>query len=321
MAKCRVCDREAWVKIPWANTWFCREHFIEYFERKVWRTFSKYVSRNHEKILFTVSGGKDSLALLYSLAPRLVREGYSVSVLFIDLGIRGYSEHARGIVKEHVESLGLELIVFDLKKEYGFTIDDLAFAVYNHLFNRPVCSLCGVIKRYIYNLVAYKRDYDLIVTGHNLNDTYGFIMSALTTGQVSELIKFKPYISGGEGFIAKAKPLFFNYEYENRLYTIAKDVKVILHPCPHAPREEHGLVSSYKKQLRILEKNHPGIGLMFVKNILRNVIEPLSKVVQEKRERKLVKCSICGMPASTDPCSFCRIKIKIDKIKTKSYTS
>ncbi|MET1160560.1 MAG: ATP-binding protein [Thermoprotei archaeon] len=308
MPKCRICGREAWVKLPWTNTWFCREHFIEYFERKVYKTFKKYVPRIHRKLLFAVSGGKDSMAMLYSLAPRLVNEGFEVAILFIDLGIRGYSEYARKVVEKASKELGLELHVLDLGKEYGFTIDYVAQLTRSKKLGKPVCSVCGVVKRYLYNYYAYRHGFDLVLTGHTLNDIYAFIQSDLTTGGLEELIKLKPYIPASNGFVAKARPLYFNYDYENRLYTIAKDIDVVLHNCPHAPVRESSLVTSYKKTLIELERKHPGIGVMYVKNTLKNIID---KLELKEESKTITRCSICGMPSSSDPCSFCKLRISI----------
>lgn len=315
MPRCRVCRRQAWIKIPWGNTWFCKEHFIEYFERKVLRTYEKYVRGAHKRVLFAVSGGKDSIAMLYSLAPKLLEKNCEVSVMFIDLGIRGYSEYALKIVENAVNELRIEFKIYDLREETGYTIDDLAETVRSNIFRKSICSLCGTIKRYVYNYVATKYDYDLVLTGHNLDDIYGFIMSNLATGNINDLIKLKPYIPGSKYFVAKAKPLFFNYEYENKLYVTVKELGIVIQKCPHAPIKEESLVMSFKKELYELEKKHPGIGLMFVKNFVKN-IQPY--ITRKEPVEKIVKCNMCGLYSSTNPCSFCRIKLKLEKIFKKS---
>jgi len=316
MPKCRKCGREAWVKIPWGNTWFCKEHFIEYFERKVWRTFSKYVPRAHKRVLFTVSGGKDSLALLYSLAQKLIRESINVTALYVDLGITGYSEHARRVVEKAVGELGVELVVYSLAERDGFTIDSVASVAKAGGVNKPVCSLCGVVKRYVYNYVAAKQGFDLVVTGHNLDDVFAFAISDLTTGDVRDLVKLKPYLPSNGYFIARAKPLFFNYELENALYAIARGIEVVRHPCPYRPVKEKSLVTTAKSLLRELEKHHPGIGLLFVKNLVNRVLPEVQSRVLTTTE-VITTCSACGMPAQTNPCSFCRLKARMVSVKAE----
>jgi len=320
MPKCRKCGREAWVKIPWGNTWFCREHFIEYFERKVWRAFNKYVPGTHKRVLFAVSGGKDSLALLYSLAPRLISENISVSVLHVDLGITGYSEHARRVVDKAVSELGVELIVYSLAERDGFTIDDVASVAKAGGVSKPVCSLCGVVKRYVYNYVAVKQGFDLVATGHNLDDMFAFAVSDIATGDVRDLVKLKPYLPSDGYFVARAKPLFFNYELENALYTIARGIEAVKYPCPYRPVKEKSLVITAKNLLRELEKHHPGIGLLFVKNLVNRVLPEIQSRALTTTEG-VTSCSVCGMPSQTNPCSFCRLKARVvsAKAERRSY--
>jgi len=314
MPNCRKCGREVWVKIPWGNTWFCREHFIEYFERKVWRTFTKYVPKTHKRVLLAVSGGKDSLALLYSLAPKLIRENYSVSVLHVDLGITGYSEYARRVVEIAASEVGVELIVYSLAERDGFTIDSVASVAKAGDINKPVCSLCGVVKRYVYNSVAVKQCFDLVVTGHNLDDVFAFAVSDLATGNVRDLIKLKPYLPSDSYFVARAKPLFFNYELENALYTIARSIEAVKHPCPYRPVKEKSLVTTAKSLLRDLEKHHPSIGLLFVKNLVNRILPVIQSRAITAIEG-ISSCSVCGMPSQTNPCSFCRLKARVVSVR------
>ncbi len=305
MGKCRVCGRKAEYWVPWANSWFCREHFIEYVERGVRKTFEKYVPRSHHRILFAVSGGKDSLTVLHALAPYLLEKGYEVGVLFIDLGIGEYSRRAKSIVEENTRVLGIPLIVADLSS-YGFTITDVAELVMRRVLRRPVCSICGMVKRYLMNRVAYEKGYDLVVTGHNLDDTLSFILHNIMGGNMEAAIKLKPYVPGRDGLVAKARPLIYTYEVETQWYVDAKKINYLMEKCPYTPQKE-SIVMRLKHYLREIDKSSPG----YMKMALRNIIDRLLPRITIKEEGKLVRCSICSMPASTDPCGFCRTRERI----------
>lgn len=311
MPKCRVCRKEAWIRVPWANAWFCREHFIKYYEEAVWRTFRKYVPRSHSRILFAVSGGKDSIALLHSLAPRLVEQGREVAVLFIDLGIKGYSDEALRIVEENAGSLGLKLIVKRLS-DYGFTIDDVATLYYAKILKRPTCSVCGLAKRYLMNLISLEENYDIVLTGHNLDDAVIFSLISIGSGRLLDLVKMKPYIPGKGKLVARAKPLIFMYEIENKWYVEAKGLRIVSVKCPYTPVKE-SMHFDLKEALRYIDEKHPGYNKM----LMRNIVDSLIPSIKPRQEEKLIQCSICGMPSSTDPCGFCRIKKKVSDYRVK----
>ena len=106
---------------------FCREHFVHWFQDKTDRTVQKYQMFDHShKILIAVSGGKDSLCLWDAL----LRRGYEVEGLFIDLGIGGEDEFSNQslstimtfLQKAHPTAV---LHTVSIKETYGATIPEL----------------------------------------------------------------------------------------------------------------------------------------------------------------------------------------------------
>ncbi len=310
MPRCRVCGRRAKYYVPWSNAWFCPEHFIRYVERSVFRVYEKYIGGRHRRVLFAVSGGKDSVSLLHILAPKLLSEGVDVSILFIDLGIEGYTSKALKIVEENASMLKIPLIVSRLR-DYGYTITDVAELYFKKLLRRPVCSICGMVKRYLMNRIAYEEGYDLVLTGHTLDDAAAFTLVNILSGRIDELVKIKPYNPGNHKLIARGKPLLFTYEAETKWYVEARNLPVLRVKCPYTPVEE-GLVSEIKAMLHRLEERHPGIMRMYMRNLIDKLQPAISREIKESR---LVYCSVCGMPSSTDPCGFCRIRSRILELK------
>jgi Predicted ATPase of the PP-loop superfamily implicated in cell cycle control len=65
--KCSFCNNSAIYKDIDEN-YYCKDHFIKYFEEKTINTIEKYkLIKSGEKIGVGVSGGKDSNALLFFL--------------------------------------------------------------------------------------------------------------------------------------------------------------------------------------------------------------------------------------------------------------
>ena len=70
-----------------------------------------------DRIAIGVSGGKDSMALLYALSlyKRFSKIDFEIIPINIDLGFQNYNELP---IKEYCSSLGLDLVVADGKSVY-----------------------------------------------------------------------------------------------------------------------------------------------------------------------------------------------------------
>lgn len=305
--KCRVCGRESEYWVPWANAWFCRDHFIEYYNKRVRRVWEKYFPRGHRRVLVAVSGGKDSVALLYSISKVLGDSGLHYRALFIDLGIPGYSRESLRIVEKNAERLGVEVERAQLS-DYGFTMEDVYRLVRERRIKRPVCSICGMVKRYLMNRYAYEHGYDLVLTGHNLDDMIGFSLSSIVSGRIEDLVKLKPYVEGSGRLVARGKPILFMYGVENKWYVEAVDAEIVGTECPFRAGE-----SSINIELRdavlAADKRHPGLAILMARNIVDMLIPRINVP-----EKKLVTCSMCGYPSSTDPCGFCRLRERVSAL-------
>jgi len=293
MAICRVCRQRAAVRLKYANLALCKQHFIEYFERRIFRTIKKYnMMREGDRVAVAVSGGKDSVALLYALSS--LREKLKVELMgiTIDLGIKGYSERCVQIAVRHYEHLSIPYEVVDVR-EYGFTVDELKG------LRRSPCSACGVIKRYLLNKVSREMGARVLATGHNLDDFLAVVLQAYIRGDLRLLSKLKPSLPPIDGLIAKVKPLVETHEKDALLYVLLRGLEYMEEECPYAV----GATSiEYKALLNQLEDKHPGIKLQMLRAFLDR-IQPL--ITYE--EPPLAICEKCGEPSSGSICQFCRL--------------
>jgi tRNA(Ile)-lysidine synthase TilS/MesJ len=156
-----------------------------------------------DRILVAVSGGKDSLALW----DVLLRLGYKADGFYLNLGIGAYSEHSHDMVRRFTDSiaapLGATLHVHTVEQEEGAGIKELA-----QLVHRPTCSTCGTIKRYQFNRAAIEQDYDVMATGHNLDDEAARLLGNILHWQEDYLDKQGPTLPASvDGFATQVKPL------------------------------------------------------------------------------------------------------------------
>ncbi len=160
--KCTVCRKPAVIDVRRHNANFCPEHFVAHCEEQTRRAIGHFKMMGHsEKVLVCVSGGKDSLAV-WDL---LVELGYQADGLYIGLGIGEYSDESGRYAREFAESRGATLREIDLRDEYGYDIPTGAKAA-----RRAPCSACGMTKRHLFDKAAVDGGYDVLVTGHNLDD-------------------------------------------------------------------------------------------------------------------------------------------------------
>ena len=159
--KCRICGKKPIIYMPHHRLALCKEDFVSWFERYTERTIKEFrMFTKEERILTAISGGKDSLALWHVLR----KLGYEADGFYLHLGIGEYSERSREKVEKFAERIGGKAIVVDLREELA-GIPEL-----ERISSRSACSVCGLVKRYNFNRIAKEHGYNVIATGHNLDD-------------------------------------------------------------------------------------------------------------------------------------------------------
>lgn len=273
----------------------CKEHYIEWFERRVERTIREFrMFSKKDRVLVAVSGGKDSLSLWHALH----RLGYQADGLYINLGIGEYSQLSEEKAKNLAQGIGRTLHVIRLKD----LVEDIP--TIKEIEKRPACSVCGNLKRYYMNKSAKELGFSVIATGHNLDDESATLMGNVLSWNLGYLQRQYPVLKEGNGFVKKVKPLCLITEKESALYALLSGIDFVEEECPYSV----GASSiEYKLLLSQIEERSPGTKLRFYLEFLRK-IQPLLKR-EEKLELK--PCSICGEPTSADVCTVCRLKQRL----------
>jgi uncharacterized protein (TIGR00269 family) len=257
---------------------------------------------HEDRILTAVSGGKDSL-VLWDL---LLHEGYQADGLYIDLGINGgfdYSKCSRlkveDFASQHPEA---RLIIVNIPELYGETVPDVALRKRRQ---DRLCSICGLIKRHEMNRIAFERKYDVLATGHNLDDEVAVLFNNVLHWKVGYLQRQNPVLqSDGLGLSGKVKPFCRFYERETAAYALLRGIDYIYEECPFSS----GATSLRNKGiLTEMEHKSPGTKMHFYTNFLRaKDTGMLFETPEEKDE--LQRCPHCGQPTTSEGlCAFCRL--------------
>ena len=308
--KCRKCGETAVINMRQHKLALCGEHYLEWLPEQVQRFIEKYDMFTHaDKILVAVSGGKDSLGL-WDILNRL---GYQADGLYIGLGIDGgfgYSDQSHAFAEQFATARGLKLHVVEVEQTYGATIPELA-VISNRGHGKP-CSVCGLNKRYIMNRVAHDGGYNVLATGHNLDDEAAVLFQNTLTWAGGYLVRQAPVLLASRpGLARKVKPLCRVYEREMAAYAIVRGIDYVYDECPHAIGST---TIGHKEVLNQMEEKRPGAKLQFYLSFLQAKDEGLFSV--KASEPDLHACERCGQPTSAPgDCSFCRLWDKVRTVK------
>ncbi len=304
--RCKFCGKpEANYLLRHAGVYLCRDCFVKYFERKVLKTIEKHgMLRKAKLIAVAVSGGKDSMNLLNVL--RKIAPETELIGLHIDLGIPGYSEKSREAAEEFCEKLGVECVVYDLRREEDYGIPDFLKTPYR----KRICGVCGTVRRYLLNKLAYQLKADRLATGHNLDDAVELLFELYLKGSVEDIVRIRPVSwSSSPRMITRIKPLIELTDEENLYYAQAEDIPYSDAECP---LRRGSRMLKRKKLMNLLEEEIPGFKHIFYKSHLKRLLPRLEKTIEEPELRE---CSICGMPSLGETCSYCKITSKIKETR------
>ncbi len=298
-SKCRVCREPAVIDLPRHNANFCAEHLQQLCRRQVEKAIGDFAMLDKtDRILVAVSGGKDSLAVW----DMLVELGYVADGVYIGLGIAEYSDESGRVAQAFADERGLKLITIDLRDEYGYDVPTAA-----KVTKRVPCSACGLSKRHLFDKAALDGGYDVVVTGHNLDDEAAVLFGNTLRWDIDYLARQFPVLPARHGFPKKVKPLVRLTERETAAWCVVRGIDYLIEECPMAFGNKH---LAYKDALNAIERESPGSKASF----LLGFLERLSPVLAGRSDAAvdgLNDCSVCGAPTTADVCAFCRLSERV----------
>ena len=197
-----------------------------------------------DRIAVGISGGKDSLCLLETLAEmrRFYPKSYSLVAITVDMGFEGadYSTIEEFCRRLHVEyrvvKTDIAKIVFDVRRE-----------------SNP-CSLCAKMRRGSLHSEAVEAGCNKVALGHHYDDAVEtFMMNLFFEGRIG-CFSPKSYLSNRR--ITLIRPLLYATEKDVEYFTRRRNMPVLKSLCPedHATEREN-----MKKLLGELEKQNKGV--------------------------------------------------------------
>lgn len=271
-------------------------------ESKAAKTISKYSMIEYgDKVALGVSGGKDSLSLLYVLKmlfDQHPNNGNELVAVTIDEGIKGYRDESLQIVKDFCAQLNIDSKILSYQSLFGIDMDQAMIQRSSQKISS--CSMCGTFRRRAIDIAAETVEADIVATAHNMDDQLQTFMINLLAGDVERIGWIYPepvqYTQTG---MKKVKPFVEIYEYEIAFYALQRDIPFQSEECPYM---NESIRTDLREFFNRLERDHPGIkynayrSMTKVSKVFRNSMPP----------SQTKKCSRCGRVSTGDICSVCR---------------
>ena len=195
-----------------------------------------------DKIAIGVSGGKDSLALLYGLAGirKIVPEKIEIVAITVDLGYEGFDTSS---IQELCKSLEIE---FHLVKT------QIAQILQAKVQKGTYCSLCAKMRKGALTNYAKNLGCNKIAYAHHKDDFIETMMlSLLYEGQ---FFSFPPKMYFKESDITLIRPMIYIPESDVIGFKNKYGLSAVKNPCPHDGITRRQYV---KNLIRQIQKDNP----------------------------------------------------------------
>jgi selenocysteine lyase/cysteine desulfurase/tRNA(Ile)-lysidine synthase TilS/MesJ len=184
-----------------------------------------------DRLVIGLSGGKDSLTLLFALLDlqRRAPIKFTVSAATVDPQTPSFDPSP---LIPYLASLGVT---------YHFLSEPIVErAAQGRLQGDSLCSFCSRMKRGLLYTCCREHGYNKLVLGQHLDDlAESFIMSTLHNGQVRTM-KANYRIEAGD--VSVIRPLLYVREHQTKEFALAAQLPVINENCPacfEEPKERH----------------------------------------------------------------------------------
>ena len=215
-----------------------------------------------DRIAVGISGGKDSLALLYALAG--LRQFYSEKFEIIAVTVdAGYGEFNLVEIKDLCEQLDVEFYV--VKTE-------IAEIVRQKVLKGTYCSLCAKLRKGALNSFAKKMGCNKVAYAHHKDDLIETMMLSLV--YEGQFFSFAPLMYYKEAGISVIRPLVYIEEAEIRGFRDSYNLPCVKNPCPHDGKTQREYV---QKLIAGMQKDNPGVKDKMFHAILKGKIYEYDK--------------------------------------------
>ena len=210
-----------------------------------------------DRITLGISGGKDSLALLYAMAglKKFYPKKFEIIAVTADLGFGSFDMSA-------VENLCRELEV-----EYHLLKTDIATILKEKVKKGTYCAMCAKLRKGAINNFAKEHGCNKVAYAHHQDDIVEtMLLSLIYEGQ---FYTFGPKTYYKEADITVIRPLINIPESDMKGFRNKYSLPCVKNPCPHDGTTRRQYV---KDLVAKINKDNPGVKKKMYNAILKGKI-------------------------------------------------
>ena len=281
----------------------------------------------YNKLAVGISGGKDSLVVLYNVIQiqKYRQSTASIQAILVDEGIRGYREESRAIAAKFCAEFGIILHIVEFSDKFGLSLDEAVNFIPDEEFN--ACTICGTVRRRLLNDKARDLGVDYLVIGHNLDDQAETFLQNILRNDLIRTLQHPPWGNihdESSHFIPRVKPLMEIPEAEITLYCYFKGFSIQSNPCPYVEpyfilreRVQHflNLLEEHSSEIKYnLIRMHENLLTFFNSSSSDKELDSNSKWCKINVENFQNQCNLCHEPTGKQRtiCYYCELKNKLN---------
>lgn len=223
----------------------------------------------NDRIAIGVSGGKDSLALLYALAG--LRQFYPIKFDIIAVTVDlGYGNFELNTIEHLCNTLNVELHVIKTQ------IKDI---LSEHNKNKSYCSLCSKLRKGALNHYITPLGCNKVAYAHNMDDVIEtMFMSLIYEGR---FYSFPPVTFMEDINISVIRPLIYVSESEIIGFKNKYSIEVAKNPCPF---DGHTKRQYIKNLINNINKENPNVKKKLFHAIENGNIDDWQQLIINQKE-------------------------------------
>lgn len=197
-----------------------------------------------DKIAIGISGGKDSLTLLYALVnlQKFYPKHFDVIAITADLGYEGF------------DLTGIQKLCEELQVEYHIISTKISEMVTSDSLEGSACSLCARLRKGALNDAAKSLGCNKVAYGHHMDDVIETMLLALI--YEGRFCSFWPVTFLDKTELTVIRPMIFVPESDVKGFEHKYELPVAKNPCPIDGSTKREFIKNLIQQL---SKETPGV--------------------------------------------------------------